>query len=157
MVCVTGSVHGELARRVIIDIVIVVTRAFRVVCVIVCLSPSCPSEERVLRRTVGQFRASRRVLISCLRGDLPPSCSSSFFMDTTGGYPGGVRYSHHLYVTARPATKAPVTALYLRGRRCTAAPNEPERTNNACTATSVARGKAFTCRSGTLRKVMWRC
>ena len=32
-------------------------------------------------------------------------------------------FSLHLYVTARPATKAPVTSLYLRGRRCTAAPN----------------------------------
>ena len=28
---------------------------------------------------------------------------------------------------ARPATKAPVTALYLRGRRCTAAPNAQNR------------------------------
>ena len=31
-----------------------------------------------------------------------------------------------LYVTARPATEAAFTALYLRGRRCTAAPNGPE-------------------------------
>ena len=28
-----------------------------------------------------------------------------------------------LFVTARPATKAPVTTLYLRGRRCMAEPN----------------------------------
>ena len=34
--------------------------------------------------------------------------------------------SHQLYVTARPATKAPVTPLYLRGRCCTAAPNGRE-------------------------------
>ena len=32
-----------------------------------------------------------------------------------------------LHVTARPATKAPVTALYFRGRRCTAAPNAQNR------------------------------
>ena len=79
------------------------------------------------------------MLISCL----------SFFTDTTGGYPGGVWYSPLLYVTARPATEAPVTALYLRGRRCTAAPNEPERTNNARTATSVAPGTTLTCQPGT--------
>ena len=48
-------------------------------------------------------------------------------MATTGGYPGGGWYSSLLYVTARPATKAPVTTLYLRGRRCTAAPNAPNR------------------------------
>ena len=47
-------------------------------------------------------------------------------MDATGGYPGGVWYSTFLYVTARPVTEAPVTALYLRGRRCTAAPNGRE-------------------------------
>ena len=89
-------------------------------------------------RTVGRFRASRRVLISCLRGDLPPSCSTSFFVDATGGYPGGVWYSTFLYVTARPATEAPVTALYLRGRRCTAAPNGRQPTITARTETSVA-------------------
>ena len=42
-------------------------------------------EERVLNRTVGRFRASSRILISCMRGDLPPSCWTSFFMDATGG------------------------------------------------------------------------
>ena len=36
-------------------------------------------EERVLRCTVGRY--------------LPASCSTSFFMDATGGYPGGVQYS----------------------------------------------------------------
>ena len=77
----------------------------------------------------------------------------SFFMDATGGYPGGVWYSTLLYVTARPAMKAPDTSLYLRGRRCTVVPNEPERTNTARTATSVAPGYAFTCHSGTLRIV----
>ena len=66
------------------------------------------------------------MLISCLRGDLPAANWFSFFMDATGGCPGGVWYSSLLYVTARPATKAPVTSLYLRGRRCTTAPNEPE-------------------------------
>ena len=97
------------------------------------------------------------MLISCLRGDLPSASLKSFFTDATGGYLGGVWYSPLFYVTERPATEAPVTTLYLRGRRCTAAPNEPERTNTARTATSVARGRTFTCQSGTLRKVMWRC
>ena len=92
------------------------------------------------------------MLISCLRGDLPAANWISFFTDATGGYPGGV-----WYVTARPATKAPVTSLYLRGRRCTTAPKEPEQTNNARTATSVAPGYAATCQPGTLRMVMWRC
>ena len=85
-------------------------------------------------------KRAERILISCLRGDLPPSCSTSFFMDATGGYPGGVWYSPFLYVTARPATKAPVTALYLRGRRCTAAPNVTRTDQHARTATSVAPG-----------------
>ena len=62
-----------------------------------------------------------------------------------------------LYVTARPATKAPVTALYLRGRRCTAAPNGRQPTTNARTATSVAPGTTLMCQPGTLRIVMWRC
>ena len=97
------------------------------------------------------------MLISCLRGDLPAANWISFFMDATGGYPGGVWYSSLLFVTARPATKAPVTSLYLRGRGCTAAPNEPERTNHARTATSVAPGYAATCQPGTLRTVMCRC
>ena len=39
----------------------------------------------------------------------------SFIIDATGGYPSGVQFSPFLDVTARPATEAPVTALYLRG------------------------------------------
>ena len=62
--------------------------------------------------------------VSSLCGYLPPVFSMSFIVDTTGGYPGDVWYSSHLYVTARPATNASVTTLYLRDRRCTAAPNE---------------------------------
>ena len=61
------------------------------------------------------------MFISCLRGDFPISCSTSLFADATGGYPGGVWHSSPLYVTARPGSRAPVTALYLRSRRCTAA------------------------------------
>ena len=47
----------------------------------------------------------------------------------------------------------------LRGRRCTAAPNESERTNTACTATSVALGTLLTCQPGMALygMVMWRC
>ena len=49
---------------------------------------------------------------------------SCFFTDATGVYPGGVLDRSLLYVTARPATKAPVTrAVTYGGRRCTAAPN----------------------------------
>ena len=76
--------------------------------------------------------------VSSLCGYLPPAFPMSFIMDATGGYPGGVWYSPFLYVTARPATKAPVTSLYLRGRRCTAAPNGRQPTNTARTATSAA-------------------
>ena len=32
------------------------------------------------------------MLISCLRGDLPPASLTSFFTDAAGGYPGGVWY-----------------------------------------------------------------
>ena len=63
------------------------------------------------------------MLISTLCGDLLPATLTPFFTDVTGGYPGGVWDSSLLYVTARPATKAPVTSLYSRGRRCTATPN----------------------------------
>ena len=55
------------------------------------------------------------MLISCLRGDLPAAIWFSSFMDATGGYPGGVWYSSLLYVTARPATKAPVTNTVTHG------------------------------------------
>ena len=55
------------------------------------------------------------MLISFLCGNLPPACLRSFFTDATGGYPGGVWYGSLLYVTARPATKAPVTTLLLTG------------------------------------------
>ena len=94
------------------------------------------------------------MLFSCLRGDLPPASLKFFFK---GANPSGVWYGTLRYVTARPATEAPVTTLYLRGRRCTAAPNGPGRTNTARTATSVALGTPFTCQPGTLRIVMWRC
>ena len=50
------------------------------------------------------------MFISRLRGDLPTSFSTSFFSDVAGSYPGGV-WDSSLYVTARPATRAPVTAL----------------------------------------------
>ena len=74
----------------------------------------------------------RSVKVKCIEmggtllrvGDLPPACSISFTTDITGGHPGGVWYSSLRHVTARPATRAPVTA---RGRRCTAAPDEQER------------------------------
>ena len=72
------------------------------------------------------------------------------------GYPGGVWYGSLSYVTARPATKAPVTTLYLRGRRCTAAPNEvnhqPRMYRNLCCTWNDAYVPAWH-----LRIVMWRC
>ena len=38
--------------------------------------------------------------------------STSCIIDATVGYPSGVWYSPFLYVTARPATEARVTALF---------------------------------------------
>ena len=56
------------------------------------------------------------MLVSSLCGHLPSATLMSFlFTDATGGYPGGVWDSSLLQVTARPATKAPVTALILTG------------------------------------------
>ena len=55
------------------------------------------------------------MLISSLCGYLPPASSMSFIIDATGGYPGGIWNSSLLYVTARPATKAPVTGSSLQG------------------------------------------
>ena len=90
------------------------------------------------------------------RGNLPPACLRSFFTDATGGYPGGVWYGSLCYVTARPTTKAPVTSLYLRGRRCTAAPNEvnhqPRMYRNLCCTWYDAYVPAWH-----LRIVMCRC
>ena len=43
-----------------------------------------------------------------------------FFLERT---PLSSMLDVHLYMTARPATKAPVTAHLLTGRSCTAAPN----------------------------------
>ena len=65
--------------------------------------------------------------VSSLCGYLPPAFPMSLIMDATGGYPGGVWQSLLLYVTARPATEALVTALCLRGCRCTAAQNAQNR------------------------------
>ena len=65
------------------------------------------------------------MFISSLRGDLPPAFSMSFIIDAAGVIP--VASGTVLYVTARPATKAAVTSLYLRGRRCTAAANAQNR------------------------------
>ena len=56
--------------------------------------------------------------VSSLCGYLPLAFPTSFTIDATGGYPGGVLYSSLLYVTARPA-------LYLRG------PNGQQPTNTA--------------------------
>ena len=61
------------------------------------------------------------MLISCLRGHVPPASLTSFFTDAAGGYPGGVWYGSLRYVTARPATKALVTAVLLTGRPYTTA------------------------------------
>ena len=61
------------------------------------------------------------MLISSLCGYLPPALSISFTIDATW-----TLYRWHLVQlpsSRDPATKAPVTALYLRGRCCTAAPN----------------------------------
>ena len=53
---------------------------------------------------------------SFLHRDLPPAILMFCFLtDATGRYPGGVWDSSLLYVTARPATKAPVTTLLLTG------------------------------------------
>ena len=53
--------------------------------------------------------------VSTLCGYLPAATLTSTITDATGGYPGGVLDRSLLYVTARPATKAPVTALLLTG------------------------------------------
>ena len=51
--------------------------------------------------------------LSFLCGDLPPEIFTSRIVDAIGSYPGGVWDNSLLYVTARPATKAQVTALLL--------------------------------------------
>ena len=78
----------------------------------------------------------------------------TFFMDATGGYPGGVRHSPFLYVTARPPTEALVTALLLM---VSSLHGGPQLENLPRTVTSVAAGTPSVCQPGTVRMVMWRC
>ena len=85
---------------------------------------------------------------SFFRGDLPPACSLAFTTGATGGYPGGV-----LLRIRAASDQGPGSSLYLRGRRCTAAPNGAEPPNTARTAASAALGTPPTCHSGTLRIV----
>ena len=86
------------------------------------------------------------MLISSLCGYLPSAFSISFIIDATGGYPGVIWYSSLLHVTARPATEALVTALYLRGRRCTAASNS---LNRPTTHVPQPLWQPTTCQPGT--------
>ena len=85
-----------------------------------------------------RFQNGLKVLISCLRGDLPSATlMSCFFTDDTGGYPGGVWDSSLLYVTARPATKAPVTVLLRTGSSLHGGPqcvnnSQPRTYRNLC-------------------------
>ena len=113
-------------------------------------------EERVLRRTVGWFRASRRILISCLRGDRPPSCSTSFSMDATWGIP--VASSTDPSLRDRAASnQGPGHITVLTGSSLHGAPQRSKQSNTARTATSVALGTTHTCQPGTSRIVRWRC
>ena len=70
----------------------------------------------------------------------PPSCNLAalLFTDTTGGCSGGVWDRSLLYVTERPATKAPVTALILTGSSLHGGSQCSEPSNTARTATCVA-------------------
>ena len=78
---------------------------------------------------------------SFLRGDLPPATlPSCFCTDATGGYPSGVWDRSLLHVTARPATKAPVTSLIRTGSSLHGDPQWSKQSNTARTATSVAPG-----------------
>ena len=91
------------------------------------------------------------------RRPLPSASLESFFTDATGGYPGGVWYGSFRYVTARPATEAPVIALALTGSSLHGGVQRSKQSNTARTATSVALGTPTSCQPGTLRMVMWRC
>ena len=102
-----------------------------VVCVIVCLSPSCPCGH-VQRRTGFETHSwpvqSEQKGSHLLLARRPPSLMLNILL--YGSHWGLSRWrpvqSLQVCVTARPATKAPVTPLYLRGRRCAAAPNGRE-------------------------------
>ena len=84
----------------------------------------------------------------------PPSCNlDALLYGRHREYPGGVLDRSLLYVTARPATKAPVTALLLTGSSLHVGPQCSEPSNTARTATSVALVTQRTCQPGTLRIV----
>ena len=81
---------------------------------------------------------------SSLRVDLPLSCSTSFSMDATGGYLGGVA------VRIRAAMdQDPGSSLLLTGSSLHGAPNVQEPSNTARTATSVAPDTPTSCQPGT--------
>ena len=62
--------------------------------------------------------------VSSLCGYLPPAFPMSFVMDPTGGYPGGVWYFLPPLPDRVASDQGPGQLhCYLRGRRCTAAPN----------------------------------
>ena len=95
-----------------------------------------------------------RVFVSCLRGDLPaPSLMSTFITGATGGL-SRWRPFFLFHVTARPATKAPVTALLLTGSSLYGGPQW----NRTAQHTHVPQpllqlGTPSTCQPGTLRIV----
>ena len=104
-------------------------------------------------RVENKLRDARLFLVRTL----PSATLMSFlFTDATGGCPGGVLDRPLLYVTARPATKAPVTALLLTRSSLHGAPQwtrtDQQRTyrNPCCTwyADYVPTGHLTDCEDG---------
>ena len=117
-------------------------RALRLSCFMVNMVLSCSLVQKVLRDA--HLHLVRT----------PPSCNLDALL--YGRHRGLSRWRLGpllLYVTARPATKAPVTALLLTGSSLHGGPQCSEPSNTARTATSVALVTPLTCQPGTLRIV----
>ena len=93
------------------------------------------------------------MFISCLRGDLPPSCSISLFMDPTGGViPVASGTVPPLFRDPAASDQGPCHRTVLTGSSLHGGPQLMRTTNNARTATSVALGTPTTCQPGTSRR-----
>ena len=97
------------------------------------------------------------MLVSSSCGYLPPSFSTSFFMDATGVCPGGVWYSSLIHVTARASDQGPGHCTVLTGVVAARRANMREPSNNVCTTTSVQQVRRLCASLALYGWVTWRC
>ena len=127
--------------------------------------PSRSGEERVLRRTVGWFRARAEGFSERAERFSSPACAETSLLHArrpslwtplgvipvaSGTVPSTLR-------DRAASDQGPGHPTVLTGSSLHGGPQWTRTANHARTATSVALGTTLTCRPGTLRIVMWRC